>query len=261
MDNAQWFLSKYDSIHQDWTNETRCFRYKLDAVLQMANQFNDIFDPVKKYANQDDCPFSIKESFSYTISCCEKKPNQVWEGGYPRAKFTTNTANGTANITQEKDNNPEIINFLSKHDSEYFIYFDGLTRTMIREIELVSKTSSEGMKFRVIWHLDQFSVDGYFEGFIDNTLSGFSEDDAEKTFRMPRWDLEYTIGDGEELYYEALEEKFLLHDSGEAFLAMNDVNYFRYFKSCSLRQKLLSLPDYESLCNELNLFLDRIQNI
>ena len=80
---------------------------------------------------------------------------------------------------------------------------------------------------------------------------------------MPRWELEYKFGDGEEPYYEALADKHFLHDSGEAFLAMNDVNYFRYFKSCSVRQKLLSAPgefNYELFCFELNLFLDRIQN-
>ena len=83
MDNAQWFLSKYESIHQDWTNETRCFRYKLDAVLQMANHFNDIFDPVKKYANKTTALFLLKNHFHIQFPVVKRNQIRCGKGHIP----------------------------------------------------------------------------------------------------------------------------------------------------------------------------------
>ena len=56
-------------------------------------------------------------------------------------------------------------------------------------------------------------------------------------FFMPKWELEFRIGENKESFDEVLTTKNILKDSGlRIFSPMVDQNFHTYTKSCSIRQ-------------------------
>lgn len=257
--NANWFLDQYKNLHTCNGNEEKSFQILLQTVLAMAEQFDFLISPMRGLVDQEDCPFYLNESTTYKISCCDQINDKTWlAGAYPKATFLTQTINNVAAIEDQKNNDADMQNFFLQLESNYGDYFAGLRRTVIREIQIESKDWHEEMLFRVIWMMDQTKLNSWNN--FDRTIDGFLEPLAEKMFFMPKWELEFRIGENKKSFDEVLTTKNILKDSGAAFLAMVDQNFHTYTKSCSIRQESLSLPEYEVFLDEVRLFLERIKS-